>query len=141
MARRSRNRTRDNNSISRRSLRFDLFSVESLVNPMEDFDRGEISSIHDGRRFDFEAGPESVTSRARTLVVPARAKQPESRRINFYESPPAAIAYERPEEVSVCTRRQTRREVMFAQRHTGSSGQRKPRWTAESHISCARRRK
>lgn len=140
MARRNK-RTRDNNSISSRRLRFDSYSLESLVNPMEDFDRGEISSIHDRRRYDFDAGPESVTRGARALVPASRARQPESRRIAFYEAPPAAIAYERPEEISVCSRRKTRREVMHARRHTGSSGQRKPRWTAESHISCANRRK
>lgn len=108
---------------------------------MEDFDRGEISSINDTRRFTFEGSTRRGVRADDRFIVGTRAKQPESRRITFYEAPPAAIAYERPEEISVCSRRKTRREVMHARRHTGSSGQRKPRWTAESHISCANRRK
>lgn len=140
MARRNRTRTRDNNSISRRSLRFDSYSLESLVNPMEDFDRGETSSISDTRRFDFEGSSRSGVRPYNRVVVGTRAKQPERTRVRFYEAPPAAIAYERPEEISVCARRRIRREVMHARRHTGSSGQRKPHWTAESHISCARRK-
>lgn len=37
-----------------------------------------------------------------------------------------------------CTRRETRREVMFAMRRTGKGGRknRKARWTADSRISC-----
>lgn len=37
-----------------------------------------------------------------------------------------------------CTRRETRREVMFAMRRTGKGGRknRKARWTANSRISC-----
>lgn len=140
MARRNRNRTRDNNSIASWRLRFDPFSLESLVNPMEDFDRGEISSIHDGRRFDFEAGSESLTRGANRRVPSSRARQPESRRIAFYEAPPATIAFERPEEVSVCARRKTRKEVIHARRHAGKGGQQKGHWTPSSYISCARRK-
>lgn len=140
MARRNRNRTRDNNSIASQRLRFDPFSLESLVNPMEDFDRGEISSIHDSRRFAFEGSTRTGVRPNDRLVVGTRAKQPESRRIAFYEAPPATVAYERPEEVSVCTRRKTRREVIHARRHAGKGGQQKGHWTPSSYISCARRK-
>lgn len=40
-----------------------------------------------------------------------------------------------------CTRRETRRQVMFALRRTGKGGRknRKARWTANSRISCKKR--
>jgi len=48
------------------------------------------------------------------------------------------IAFQEPESVLVCVRRQIRKEVLFAKNKTGRTGQNKPRWTDMSKISCRR---
>lgn len=51
---------------------------------------------------------------------------------------PETIAFSAPKETLVCVRRKIRREVMFARKKTGKSGQRRPRYNYLSSISCRR---
>lgn len=148
MARRSRdrNRTRDVSNISRPDgLRFEN-KFRSRRNPVE-------LELEDRRRFHPD-GPErnlgARTSRARQLVSgpsTTRRKAGVSRAVRFKSAPPAAVfgppaklEVRNPREVSLCVRRQQRKEVLHARRQTGRGGQRRPRWTALSHVGCRRRK-
>lgn len=79
-----------------------------------------------------------------TIVEPRRASQPYSSwrspylRSNF--SLTQRVAFQKPEKVLVCVRRQQRREVLFARKKTGrGAGRRsKPRFNFYSSISCRR---
>lgn len=51
---------------------------------------------------------------------------------------PSIVAFGEPENVAVCVRREQRREVLHAKKKTGRRGQKKPRWTKLSRVSCRR---
>lgn len=59
---------------------------------------------------------------------------------SFPSQTKAAIAFQAPEKVLVCVRRQMRKEVLHARKKAGKRGQRKPRFNAYSRISCKRRK-
>lgn len=47
-----------------------------------------------------------------------------------------ALGFKIPNQVMICVRRKTRKEVMHAKRHAGKGGHRKPRRNFWSRISC-----
>lgn len=51
---------------------------------------------------------------------------------------PHQIGFERPDSVLVCVRRRQRREVLHALKKTGRAGQKRPRFTEYSTITCRR---
>ena len=55
--------------------------------------------------------------------------------------PSATIGFTAPSSVLVCVRRNMRRQVLHALRKTGKVGQRRPRRSWYSSISCKRRRR
>lgn len=46
------------------------------------------------------------------------------------------VAFVDPRRVITCIRRRIREEVLHALRKTGKTGQRRPKWTEYSHVSC-----
>lgn len=44
--------------------------------------------------------------------------------------------FQQPKEALVCVRRKVRKAVLFAMRHAGGSGNRRPRWTSKSFVRC-----
>lgn len=46
------------------------------------------------------------------------------------------ISFDRPDEVVICVRRKTRKEVMHALKHAGKAGQRRPRRNRYSDVEC-----
>lgn len=54
-------------------------------------------------------------------------------------SPFGSEGFVEPQSVNICVRRQRRKEVMFATRRAGKVGQRRPRRTPFSSISCRRK--
>lgn len=50
----------------------------------------------------------------------------------------ARIRFRHPERLLICVKRSIRREVMFAKRKAGRSGQKRPKFNKYSHISCRR---
>lgn len=60
-----------------------------------------------------------------------------------FQSPPAAVAFGRPDSVLVCVRRKMRREVMHALQKTGRGRgrQKRPRRNWTSGISCRSNRR
>lgn len=118
------------------------------------FDFGSALRALEDRRTWHPEGPDrpfrSYKSSLHRLVVgpvspPRRRASRLSRTRDFqreaFSTVPARIGFERPRSVAVCVRRQQRKEVMFATRKAGRSGQKKPRWNHASRISCARKRR
>lgn len=52
--------------------------------------------------------------------------------------PSANVAFRQPRQVLICVRRQRRKEVLFAKGLGGRRGQRSPRFTQYSSVSCRR---
>lgn len=146
MARRNK-RTRDADDISRRSLRFDnqlLLTRRFTVTPIREvWSNAEIRRIDDKRQF----RPGGVSSRrgitrsSTALVSGSGVRRPQKavRSFQGYQSPPHQIGFSRPQEVSLCVRRRTRREVMHATGRAGRRGQKRAKWKPDSRISCRRR--
>lgn len=88
--------------------------------------------------------PEGVTSPARSFSAPRhRLTLPKKPIKNAYKkfsppifSHPSTIAFKNPDSVLVCVRRRIRKEVLHAKRQTGKTGQRSPRMSDYSSISC-----
>lgn len=86
----------------------------------------------------------NANSRTSVWDIQPRAKNPPSRKnalrllSSLHGSVPVKIGFEKPDQTLVCVRRNMRREVLFASRKTGKSGQRRPRWTELSNIKCRR---
>lgn len=55
------------------------------------------------------------------------------------EGTPWQTAFREPDKVLICARRQIRREVMHALKKSGRGGQKKPRYSEYSKISCRRK--
>lgn len=103
--------------------------------------------VEDRRLFEPGVRPfRTLRSRARLVVAPRpRAKPSVAKRSDaprrhsaFFSGVPARIAFKAPERVLVCIRRQRRKEVLHAKGKAGKVGQRKPRRSAASSISCRR---
>lgn len=65
-----------------------------------------------------------------TLAQPRKANQRPSRGV------PVAVGFEDARNVLICQRRQRRREVLHALRKAGKTGQRRPRRSWYSSVSC-----
>lgn len=153
MGRSNRTRRRDTtdyNPIARQSLPFDFlkdrpFSLPSVLTPH----RSLLQDFEDRR----EWHPEPFTRPARSftqprhrlsVATPSRSRSTPLNRDRFarlrnpFNSLPARIAFRQPDKVLVCVRRSIRREVLHALRKNGKRGQRSPRFTQYSQISCRR---
>ena len=77
----------------------------------------------------------------RTFRMPRRVdgSRASSRLITRANSPFGTEGFVDPLSVNICVRRQRRKEVMFATRRAGKVGQRRPRRTPFSSISCRRK--
>lgn len=91
--------------------------------------------------------PEGATRPARSfssprhrLVAHSRSTQKNPDRFASVRAFPAStfstVAFAAPSRVLICVRRQIRREVMHAMGHAGKVGQRRPRYSEYSSISC-----
>lgn len=93
-----------------------------------------LTQIQDLRTFDFSPGtrPAKLFSGSNASVgyVP-NVNKPQSKTKNR-----AQLAFTAPAETLVCVRRSRRKEVLFAKKKTGKSGQRKPRRSAWSSYKC-----
>lgn len=106
----------------------------------------ELLLVEDRRLFQPSTGPlfRTLRSTARLAVSRSRAKQSATRGSDakrhspFFSGVPVRIGFRNPERVLVCVRRQRRKEVLHAFRKTGKVGQKRPRRSASSSISCRR---
>lgn len=147
MARRSRKKTRTRDAFAvpspPRGLRSEISKSGRHV--------GYLGPLQDRRQFHPEGAnrPLGVRRRPSRYLVAGRPSVRERQRVKRYRAlvpaavvvfgdPPARI--EAAPELTMCERRRQRREVLHALRHSGKGGQKKPRWTQESHLSCRRRR-
>lgn len=55
------------------------------------------------------------------------------------ESGRSLVAFRDPDRVLICVRRRQRREVLFARRKTGRGGQKPPKYSWFSRVTCGRR--
>lgn len=87
-------------------------------------------SIFEDRRTFHPAGPFRPVFAAPKSAAAVRPKQPSPgmRSVGF--------RFAAPERVVICSRRSTRKEVLFAMRKAGKTGQRKPKRNYWSSISC-----
>lgn len=93
-----------------------------------------LQEVQDLRAFDFEPG----TTPAR-FVSGGIASQGVTHTPNKQKAPskvPYQIAFSAPAETLVCVRRRRRKEVLFAKKHTGKGGQKRPRWNRWSSTKC-----
>lgn len=136
-----RSRTRDDNSITRHSRRFD---TDLSVSHFPSHFRRNLLQIEDNRSWH----PDRFTRPARTftgqphyLVVHPRSRPAQAgRSARLFNGVPSAIGFHKPEKMTVCERRQRRRRTLFAFKKTGRAGQRRPRWNDLSYVNCKRRR-
>lgn len=89
----------------------------------------ELFPVEDLRRYHPEGKPRSLVD-----IAGRKHGLKSARRTDPFDA--FRIAFQRPERLLVCIRRHVRKEVMFAKKHAGKSGQRKPRRTYYSSISC-----
>lgn len=97
--------------------------------PSPDFHRPARNVFGDPRHY-LVVGkkPRRSIRRSLALVRPRRA--------SGVSGPTPRIAFAVPENVAICVRRKRRREVMFATRKNGKTGQRRPRRNAYSGVQC-----
>lgn len=107
-----------------------------------------LRTFEDRRTFDFNGPyrpalrfsgvPASLTTHR---ALTRRARIP--RKKNFSGLRPedgrSLVAFRDPDRVLICARRRQRREVMFARRKTGKRGQKRPKFSWFSKVSCGRR--
>lgn len=135
-----RSRRRDGSTIARaRALHPVLASVR--LSPLR-----PSLNLMDGRFFHFDPPARSLSARPfHSQVVLRNRSRPHVDRMAFLRRFPsqtkAVIAFRSPRRVSVCVRRQERREVLHALGRSGrGAGYRrhraKYRWTRDSLISC-----
>lgn len=149
MAKSRNRRRRDTNDIANRRLTvFD--SLSNLVRRVEQ--RSPSLRIYEDRRFWHPEGdyaPVGVFRQrsARRLIEAAPTRRRTDGTTGVGKSfrgfrPPVIRAFAKPDEVLVCVRRSTRREVLHALGRTGrgSGAKKMPRLTWRSKISCRRRK-
>lgn len=136
MSRKSRRR-RDTSAIANRRLP-----------PLSNLTRGlsPLLAIEDRRTWHPEGAQRPARSfnqsQHRLLVPAVPTRRPQSRpgRVGSgypkLRSPSPVVAFGAPEKVLVCVRRKQREEVLHAKRKTGKSGQKRPRRSWYSRISC-----
>lgn len=108
--------------------------------PFETMSPRSMSSIalSSDRRFFHPQGllsPAYALSRSSRILEVPRAK-PRPNRFRKLSVSPHIAAFHAPERVLVCVRRSIRKEVIHALGHSGRSGQRPPRRSEFSSISC-----
>lgn len=96
-----------------------------------------LTQIQDLRTFDFSPGTRPAKlftgSNATVGFVPNVNKKSAGKRPRLFNG---QMAFTAPSETLVCVRRARRKEVLFAKKKTGKSGQRKPRRNAWSSYKC-----
>lgn len=127
--RKKRMQTRDVNTISIQN---------SWMRSAKKYRYTNLKNIEDRRTFH----PDGLQRPARSfnrslhrLTIP-KFKKVFNRNTRTYKMPSAHIMFENPKKVLTCVRRKIRKEVLFAKRKTGRSGQKRPRWTEYSKIRC-----
>lgn len=145
--RRSQKRRRETNDFSNRRLPFDPVD---FYHPRQ-LEFSFMREVEDRRMYH----PEGRFAPAKALNGPRYrvgvVEQPKPRKTslnrdrfaslrNLWSTVPSRIGFLEPSRVMICVRRKIREEVLHALRKTGRSGQKKPRFTEYSQISCKRRK-
>lgn len=141
----SKRSRRDNNTIAKRSLPQTLTPFDAAR--QLDFFR-DLKPIEDRRTWHPEgkARPARSFDSSRHRLVVGQAQVKQAVRTGYTKlrhlalQVPKAVAFQAPEKVLVCVRRQMRREVMHALKKAGKRGQKSRRWSWYSNISCKRRK-
>lgn len=103
------------------SIPITRLSLQPLVEPVR---RRDVLELEDRRRY-----------HPLRTAAPAQAVRPSARRIVVGRDV-QAINFARPREVSVCVRRQQRKEVLHANKVAGSKGIRKGKRNWFSEVRC-----
>lgn len=82
------------------------------------------------------APPIATVRKAVRVVDRARKSARSKNKILFNH--PGTLTFSDPDKVVICVRRKRRKEVLFAKKKAGKTGQRKPRRNYWSSISCKR---
>lgn len=126
----STSRRRDGSIIANRGL--SVFRQQPLL----PFDMSQLRPIEDRRTFHPQGETRSARSfRSAHHRLVARPEAPSVLVQRPYHVG-HAVAFDAPRDVLVCVRRQSRREVLHALRKTGKTGQKRPRRSFFSSISC-----
>lgn len=150
MARNNRNRssrpsarrdTQDiaNRRLPRQELKFNYEPTSTRFRKLRN-----LSNAEDRRRFHPDRGARSLKNiygdpNVRQIAAPIQSKRGTtvSRQISKRKSYTFSTMFDQPKEVSVCVRRQQRKEVINALRKNGKGGgQRAPRYNWRSKIRC-----
>lgn len=104
------------------------YEADGLRRRRERTQRALYQGVLDRRRFYIGAVPPvaRIGTRPNTELKPLPA----------FSSDLARLAFSVPHEVLTCIRRKQRKQVLFAKRKAGKSGQKKPKWNDESYIRC-----
>lgn len=98
-------------------------------------------SLWSDRRLYHPLGPvapaQAVRRSAAAVVVRSQQDRPRAR-VRPATYSPHGLVFTEPRLVDICVRRAKRKEVLFAKRKAGKSGQRKPKRNYWSSISCRR---
>lgn len=135
MAKRRRSRsTRDSNYITNRRLRSPTLSrsIFPSLTLFEDFRRWEPEVTDDRYPRTF---PRTPTFSRKSLVRKRRRDRPMALS-RLFGPVLTGMGFTEPSKVIVCARRSIRRQVMFATKRAGRSGQVSPRFNANSMIHC-----
>jgi len=122
-------RTRDASAITNRMLRSDMWLKFNA--PMR------LREYEDRRSFHPEgdyAPAKSFSQSRHRLTVKKLRQHRAAPSLKTYS--PSFVAFEQPNKVLICVRRKIRKEVLHAFRKAGRSGQRRPRRSWFSAISC-----
>lgn len=130
-----RQKTRDTSTITNQRLRF-----ENLIKPLPTISISNISKtlsqIEDRRTWH----PSGSFRNARSFNNPYHVLVAPRPRVKLktHSYPTHQVGFYQPKKVLICVRRQTRKEVLHAFNKTGKGGQRRPRRTYYSSVSCRR---
>lgn len=128
MARRSRNRQRRDVPTIANPILSRLPLPQWYPRPISN-----LRVIEDRRTFHPDFVPRTFSRSPAKIQV---RNAPRNQKIQTPPTPRPHYSFNAPDRVLVCVRRQRRKEVLFAKRHAGKSGQRKPRFNQFSNISC-----
>lgn len=133
MSKRS-NRKRDSNAISSPRLRFSKKPQYQWVSPKKNL------RVYEDRRSFHPQGKSAParsfsSTRHRLKVAQTYIPGPTYTQ-SLFSTLPVAIGFQQPKDVLVCVRRKERREVMFALKKAGKSGQQTRKLSEYSGIRC-----
>lgn len=137
MSRSNKNRRRDVLNIAPRSGHSTLNSSRRQFTPFTNY----LSLFEDRRTWH----PEGTYRPARSFnrsshlltLAPALTRRPRRSR-PFKQLPSHTVAFDQPQNVLICVRRERRRRVLFAKKKTGYGRRRRPTFGWYSKISCRR---